>query len=190
MKMSKKQKEEMNQFMEEFEVEKGMEKTYSGDVDITDDIPLIEEDYNGIEEQVFSDLEEEEEEYSEDEISMFLENVNFEESKTNLSFDEMMPSVVPESGIKYQRKEKVVTPHFLVLRENVKRTPSVCPYRDCMYDGAQAISFKNWDKTPASKRRIALAALERHTQIKHKFQDSDIIDEAQIPTSWLSPTII
>jgi hypothetical protein len=166
---------EMKNVLQELEAEEGMEATYSGDVDMPDNVVLIEEDY---------------EDYSDEEVDMFLENVNFEESKNSMSFDEMMPKIVEPVGIPYQRKEKIVTPHFLILRENVKQSPSVCTYRDCMYDAAQAIGFKNWEKIPNGKKKIALAALEKHTEVKHKYVDSDIIDEAQIPTHWLSPTTL
>lgn len=181
--MKKSQVAEMNDFFDEMDTIKGMEKTYSDAVDYPEDTPLIEEDLS-------TTFEDEEEEYNEEDLEMFLENVNFEDSNTNLSFDEMMPSAPKqETGIKCQLKENIVQPHFLVLREWAERTPSVCPYKDCFYDGSKAIGFKKWDKVPEKKKRIALAALEKHTQLKHKFRDTDIVDKAQIPTSWLSPTL-
>lgn len=177
--MKRSQVAEMNEFFEEMDTVKGMESTYTDAVDYPKDVPLIEE----------LNLEsDEEEEYSDEELEMYLENVDFEKSKTSLSFDEMMPAAPKEeSGIKCQLKENIVQPHYLILREFVERTPSVCSYRDCFYDGAEAIGFKKWSKVPERKRKIALAALERHTQLKHKFRDTDIVDKAQIPTSWLSP---
>ena len=181
--MSKKQVEEMNEYFQEMDTVQGMNATYSGDVDMPDGVLLTEDELS-------PDIETYEDDYSEEELEVILQNVNFEDSRTNLSFDEINPVIPEESGVKYQRKERVIQPHYLIIRENVKKTPSVCSYRDCMYDGAQALGFKNWDKTPDSKRRVAIAALDKHTQLKHKFQDSDIIDESQIPKSWLSPTIL
>lgn len=175
--MRKAQKARMNEFFEEMETIEGMEKTYTDAVDYPDEVPLIEEL-----------LVEEEEDYTEDEINAFLENINLESSNNPLSFDEMMPKPVQETGISYQRKENVVTPHYLVLREYVKQAPSVCTYRDCFYDGARAIGFKNWEKTPEKRKKIALAALEQHNQKKHRFDDTDIIDEANIPKFWMSPS--
>lgn len=179
--MTRKQREEMNQFYEELDTIEGMEKTHSGDVDMPDNVPLIEE---------FEEEDEEEVEYSEEELEIFLQNINLDDSKTNLSFDDMMPQQVAPVGVPYQLKERVVTPHFLVLREYKKKSPSVCNYRDCVYCGAEAIGYKDWDATPEKKRKIALAALTRHVQNKHKFKDTDIIDESQIPTNWLSSDMI
>ena len=180
--MKKSQIAEMNNFFEEMDAIEGMEKTYTDAVDYPEDTPLIEEG--------LSVESEEDEEYTEEDLEMFLENVSFESSNTNLSFDEMMPQQPKaETGIKCQLKENIVQPHFLTLREWVERSPSVCPYKDCFYDGSKAIGFKKWDKVTEKKKKIALAALEKHTQLKHKFRDTDIVDKAQIPTSWLSPTL-
>lgn len=179
--MKKNSKNEMQQVLDEIGTVKGFSTTYSGDVDYPDDVPFIEDLSNPV-----SD---ENEELNEEELEAFLENIDFQRSDTGLSFDDMMPKPVIKTGVTYQRKENVVTPHFLVLRDLVKKTPSVCIYRDCFYDGAKAIGYKNWDKTPESKRRIALMVLERHVKMEHKFRDTDIIDEAQIPSSWLSSTM-
>lgn len=183
--MTRKQKAAMNDFYAEMEVEEGMEKTYSGDVDTPDNVMLLED--LSSEEEPFD----EDDEYSEEDIDAFLENVNFEDNSdvNGLSFDDMMPKKVVDTGIKYQQKENIVTPHYLVIRELVERTPSVCPYKDCLYDGAKAIKYKNWHKVPESKRKIALAALDRHNQLKHKFRNNELIDKSEIPTSWLSPTL-
>jgi len=176
-----KKKPMVDDFFEEMETVRAMEATYSGDVDMPEDVPLIEQSY---------ELSEEEDVFDDEEVEAYLENVNFEDSKLDgLSFDDLVPKNVPESGVKCQLKENIVQPHFLVLREFVERTPSVCVYRDCFYDGAKAIKFKNWHKVPVNKRKIALIALERHVQLRHKFRDTDIVDKAHIPTSWLSPTI-
>lgn len=181
--MTRKQKAEMKEFYEEIDTIEGMEHTHSGDVDMPDNVALLENldqvDY----------VDDEEEEYSEDDIESFLENVNFESSDNRLSFDEMMPATVVETGIKFQQKENIVTPHYLVIRELVERTPSVCHYKDCLYDGAKAIGFKNWHKVPKSKQKIALAALQKHNVQKHKFRNNELIDKAEIPSSWLSPTL-
>ncbi len=181
--MKRSQKAEMKQLYDELDTVEGMEKTYTSNVDYPEDVPVLEE---------FSEEDpiEDEEEYSEEEISLFLENVDFKDSKdkNGLSFDDMMPKRVTDTGVKMQLKENTVTPHFLVLREHVERTPSVCNYRDCFYDGAKAIKYKNWHKVPEGKKKIALRALEIHVNNEHKFQDTDIIDKSQIPTSYLSPT--
>lgn len=181
-KMKRSQIAEMNDFFEEMDTVKGIQKTYTDATDYPENVPLLE-DFDSKEEI-------EDDELSDEELEMYLENVDFEKSKTPLSFDEMMPAAPKEqSGIMCQLKENIVQPHFLVLREFVERTPSVCPYKDCFYDGAEAIGHKNWNKVPEKRKKIALAALERHTQRKHKFRDTDIVDKAQIPTSWISPTI-
>lgn len=172
---------ELDELYESEEAEQGMRKTYTDATDYPEDVPLIDEDE---EEVQFED-----DEYSEEEMEMFLENINFENSNNSQSFDEMMPQKKADSGIMCQLKENTVQPHYLVLREWVERSPSVCQYKDCFYDGSRAVGFKKWDKVPEKKRKIALAALERHIQLKHKFRDTDMIDKAQIPTSWMSPTL-
>ena len=180
--MKRSQVAEMNEFFEEMEVADGMKKTYTDATDYPEDTPLIE--------NLFGEDVEEEEEYTEEELEMFLQNVDFKNSKTSHSFDEIAPAKPKaEMGIPCQLKENVVQPHFLTLREWKERSPSVCPYRTCFYDGSEAIGYKDWNKVPEGKRKIALAALKRHNQNEHKFRDTDIIDKAQIPTSWLSPTL-
>jgi hypothetical protein len=178
--MTKKQKAQMDEFWEEMDTVKGMEATHSGDVDMPEDVMLLEEDYPD---------EQEEEEYSEEEIEAFLDNVSLDDTPTNLSFDDMMPKRIKKTGITYQQKEKTITPHYLVLRKLTKQSPTVCTYKDCFFDAAQAIGYKDYSKLPEKKRRIAAIALERHTQEKHKFTTNDIVDEAEIPSSWLSPTL-
>lgn len=173
----------MNEYFEELDTIEGMEQTHSGDVDMPENVMLLD---NLEQEQQDFD---EDEEFSEEEVESFLENINLEDSNNPLSFDEMMPKQVVHTGVKYQQKENIVTPHYLILREWVERTPSVCHYKDCLYDGAKAIGFKNWHKVPKNKQKIALAALDKHTQQKHKFRGTDLIDKAEIPTSWLSPTL-
>jgi hypothetical protein len=181
-KMKRAEVASMKEFYEELDTVEGMESTYSGDVDMPENVPLIE----NLEADEFSS---DEDEYSEEEIEAFLEGIDVETSKNQMSFDEMMPAKIVETGIKFQQKENIVTPHYLVLRELVEKTPSVCPYKDCFYDGAQAIGHKNWRKTPEGRKKIALLALQKHAQQKHKFRGNELIDKAEIPTHFLSPTL-
>jgi hypothetical protein len=183
-KMRKSQVAEMKEFFNEMDAVEGMESIYSGDVDMPGDVPLIE-NLSLDEDDGFSD----EEEYTEEEIEAFLENVDTEGTGSKMSFDEMMPQKFVETGIKFQQKENIVTPHYLVIRELVEKTPSVCHYKDCMYDSAKAIGYKNWHRVPKSRQRIALAALQKHNQDRHKFRNNELIDKSEIPTHYLSPTL-
>lgn len=169
--------EGMDEFFESMEVAEELGKTYSSDVDFSEDAPLIEPGYLPIDDT--------EELYSEDEISAFLENINLEDDKTGLSFDQMMPKTLEKSGVQYQRKERKMN-HFLVIRDLVKITPSVCTSSDCTYDAAKACGFSEWDKVSEGKKRLVATVLEQHRERKHKFVDDTIIDAVDYPGKWLS----
>lgn len=182
-KTNAKVKSEMQEFMAAFQADEDLHKTYSSDVDLPDDVPLIEDSYT-------PKGEEEEIQYSEDELSAFFENVDLENDSGNTSFESLMPKRPKElSGIKLQRKEVKVN-SLLVLRELVELTPSTCGFAHCMYDAAKACGFPNWTSVPDAKRKLIEAVLEQHREKKHRFVDDTIIDSVERSKSWMSSTMI
>lgn len=211
--MAKRVRTDYKEFIAAMETDDDLNTTFSGDVDYSDDMPLIEEneedDEQGLEEIEFSfdddeeitnsleslDLsmgevkEEEREEYTEEEIEALVSRIDLADSDNNkLSFDDLMPKKKKKTGIVVQRKEKKVH-NLLVLRDLVVMHPSVCDRDFCKYDAAKAIGYKKrgWPDVPASKHKLVLRVLEEHKQT-HKFVDNTTMDLADVPQAWLTPS--
>lgn len=204
-----KSRNNIQEFIETMEVDDELHQTFSGDVDYSEDRVLIED--LGEEEYDFSDFtfddveeteeefiapsdepeeesEEELEEYTEDEIQALLARLDLADSdKNKFSFDALMPKKKKKTGIQIQRKEKKVH-HFLVLRDMVRMTPSVCKRPDCKFDSAKALGWKKrgWDDVPVGKQSLVLRILEEHMQSEHIFTDDSIIDLSDMPQAWLN----
>lgn len=207
-----KRKIDYKEFISSMETDDDLNQTFSSDVDYPDDMPLIEEneedDEQGLEEIEFSfdeeeeiadsvesldlsmgEAEEEQEEYTEEEIESLLSRIDLADSDNNkLSFDDLMPKKKKKTGISVQRKEKKVH-NLLVLRDLVVMHPSVCDKDFCKFDAAKAIGYKKrgWPDVPASKHKLVLRVLEEHKQT-HKFVDNTTMDLADVPQAWLTPS--
>lgn len=208
--MAKRVKTDYKEFIAAMETDDDLNQTFSSDVDYPDDMPLIEEneedDEQGLEEIEFSfdedeeiadsvesldlalgQVEEEQEEYTEEEIEALVSRIDLADSDNNkLSFDELMPKKKKKTGITVQRKEKKVH-NLLVLRALVVMHPSVCDRDFCKYDAAKAIGYKKrgWPDVPAGKQKLVLRVLEEHKQT-HKFVDNTTMDLADVPQAWLT----
>lgn len=166
-----------------------MEDTFNSDINTQADVPLLEEISHTLDQDDALEYSvDSEEEYTEDEIESLLQNIDFSADNTGLSFDQLMPAKKEPTGVTYQRKEKKVS-HFLVIRDLVELTPSVCDKPTCKYDAAKACGLREWSKVPANKRRLVLMALDRHKETAHKFVDDSIVDASELPQSWLSSVL-
>lgn len=208
-----KRKIDYKQVIQSLEVDDDLNQTFSSDVDYSDDMPLIEEEYPGLEEVDFDEVdfddeeepstsaeflassiieeeeEEEEEEYTEEEIASLIARIDLADSdKNKLSFDDLMPKKKKKTGIMVQRKEKKVH-HLLVLRDNVIMYPSVCKLQFCKYDAAKALGYKKrgWPDVPKSKHKLIERILEEH-MLTHKFIDDSVMDLADVSQAWLTPS--
>lgn len=184
----------MDEVFQAMDIKEEMEHVKSSDVDVLDETPLIEESFIEEDDEIGQEdygfqAELEEDEYSQSEMDAFLENVNLEDDKTHLSFDRMMPAKVTKTGVQFQRKERKLHT-LLVLRDLVELTPSTCKFVHCLYDSSKSCGFGKWTKVPESKKKLVLQVLQQHVDAKHKFVDDTVIDEAEIPQSWLSSTMI
>lgn len=210
--MAKRTRNDYKAYMESMDADDDLNQTFSSDVDYSDDMPLIEasEDDEGLEETEFSfdeeeeisnsietlglsmgDVEEEEqEEYTEEEIASLISRIDLADSDRNkLSFDDLMPKKKKKTGIGVQRKEKKVH-HLLVLRDLVVMHPSVCKFQHCKFDAAKAMGYKKkgWPDVPSSKHKLAMRILEEHIQTQHQHVDDTFMDLADIPQAWLTPS--
>lgn len=211
-----KRKIDYKQVIESLEVDDDLNQTFSSDVDYPDDMPLIEEEYQGLQEVDFDEIdfedeeepsrsldfptdditeevieeeEEEEEEYTEEEIAALIARIDLADSDRNkLSFDDLMPKKKKKTGIIVQRKERKVH-HLLVLRDNVIMYPSVCKLQHCKYDAAKALGYKKrgWPDVPRSKHKLIERILEEH-MMTHKFVDDSVMDLADVSQAWLTPS--
>lgn len=168
-------------FDKAFEAEEDFSKTYSGDENYQEDAVLLESPVD------LSIPDQEEEEYSEEEMNAFMETISLDSDSNQLSFDEMFPTKKEKTGVLVQLKETKGS-HYLVLRNAVVLTPSVCRKITCSYDASKAAGFKEWDKVPNDKKKLVLAILQRHDESKHKFVDNTIMDKSEMSGAWLSPT--
>lgn len=137
-----------------------MEKTFNGDVDYPDDVPLLEdeeeeeldpeeefdaEEFLRAEDTLDDDLAaaEEESDISDNEIDSIINRVDLSDvQRVSMSFDDLVPKKKPRTGIINQRKEKRFQQGLLVIREAVILTPSTCKRADCTFDAARALGFK------------------------------------------------
>ncbi len=210
--MAKRVKTDYKEFIAAMETDDDLNQTFSSDVDYPDDMPLIEEneedDEQGLEEIEFNfdddeeitnsvesldlsmgEVEEEQEEYTEEEIEALVSRIDLADSDNNkLSFDDLMPKKKKKTGIVVQRKEKKVH-NLLILRDLVVMHPSVCDRDFCKYDAAKAIGYKKrgWPDVPSGKQKLVLRVLEEHKQT-HKFVDNTTMDLADVPQAWLTPS--
>jgi hypothetical protein len=102
----------------------------------------------------------------------------------SLSFNKPITTEVEEpksTERKFITKETVID-KFNILRRRVELTPSVCDV--CAFDIA-AKHFGDWYKVPESEKDKIKKAVIEHKRVVHPLNQNLIVDESEIPKTWL-----